>query len=415
MGTNNNDPVLQRAAMPLYCASLSPFISQMPITDFTVIGNIFRAITVLFSFIIAIKFFDQIKSSISGPLIVGYGLLVAHSLLMNVFGSTGDMESVYGIADISILLKWYFLTPAFFILGIFVSDSGQAIKLIRWFSWVAIFASCQAVVALICDSIGTRDLNEIFIDDGVQENNYRISWYGLLGGNTGNGRSNFYFSESTHFCHFLFIGFMYCLWSRRKIGLSIITLGIISTFSATGCFLALVGLSLWLLRKRSWITFLWFGGTIILGSLLVDRFVRDDQSFSVRLFDRENSWSDKFASLNYAVESVKKMPLGYGVRGLSLSGQGINTAPGVFNWILWYGLVGIIIIIAAISWLAFNTVSGLSRGGFMTSLCLILVLGAISHGPLPKYYVAVLLGVLYSETINRNMAKCVLGVIINKH
>lgn len=225
-----------------------------------------------------------------------------------------------------------------------------------------------------------------------------LSWYGLLGGDVWNNRTNFYFSESTHFAQFLFPGIAYALANRRMLGTAILLAGFATTFSAfAGMVLAAYLLVWYVFYSKNSERFVVFAFVVVLVGLGYE-YVSATEFLFERLFHRDHSIDDKMNTYVVALQELSNHPLGVGPFTASqFYGEDVNTSGGIFSWVVWFGWLAFPALFALLYSLASCARSmGRDRLLVSMSLCLLfMTVATISHGPLPKYYMVFFYGLLF--------------------
>jgi hypothetical protein len=383
---------LQNKTTAYWAVIFLPLISQSPVMDFTMPGVIFRFLGIA---ILVILFFKVIlkrgySTSIWENTFVLYMLLIGViSLVAGLYADT--------FFDVSLIIKFYLLNFLIYV----VAKSFYSVKEIKYFFHLyyllCIFASIQAVIALTAEFFGLRDLWQVPISDGRDDYRYFLSWAGILGGDVGNGRANFYFSEATHFAHFLFPGIAYALGLKRWHGLIILLAGFTCTFAGAAGLVLITFLIIWSAREASIKNILISLPIAALGFLMFYFYVNLDPDFYRRMFDRETSILDKLSTFHHMYLSLLTEPFGLGIfNAPSYFGSLINTSPGLFNWSVWFGVLAIPPV-AVILWTFFKFSFYEINDSLFTTMSLgllFLTIATFSHGPTPKYFMVFFYGCL---------------------
>lgn len=379
---------------------LLPFLSLSPVTDFTLLGNSVRIITITILVIVFVARLNRSLGALSNSEILFFAYMAAIGGVSTVFGILANRY-----AEPSMMAKFFLLQLLIYFVAISIRTLSSIKKILYLYYLLCLFASVQAILALAAEFLGVRELGAIGIDDGRAEYHYQLSWFGLLGGDVGNGRTNFYFSEATHFAHFLVPGIAFALGMRKYWGLGLLLGGFASTFSGAASAILLVYLLVWVFRAsdiRALIAIIVF---FAVGYALLDVYVNLDEGFNQRLFNRESSVEDKALTYLAAFQALMEHPFGLGVFNTpDFYGISVNTSGGLFNWIVWFGWLSVPavgVLLTALLYVGLRSrddpiLASLGFGMFFLSL------GTFTHGPLPKYYMVFFYGLLFRYWALRN-------------
>lgn len=382
-----------RKVLLIWGVMLLPFLFRVPILDYTFAGSVIRGIIVALTVMLAFLRINMALKNMTTGMKLYIGYMFAIGTLSMIIGL------YYGrYADPSQFAKFYILQILIFVVGLSYNDRTEIETVFRWFYYIGLFAAIQAIAALVSDYFGIRQFGEIEIDRVGGDYRYMLSWYGLLGGDVWNGRTNFYFSESTHFAHFLFPGIAYAMGTRRLIGMSILLAGFVTTFAGFAGFILTFYLFVWFFlyaRNKDRITV-----AVILTVLFGFAYLysTSDESLLIRLFSREQSLDDKQYTYTFALTELFERPYGVGPFDTSeFYGDEVNTSGGLFGWIVWFGWLGFPAIFILL-WSLLRCSFGQRKEFLLISMSLglfFLSLATFSHGPLPKYYMVFLFGLLF--------------------
>lgn len=372
-----------------------PFLSQVPILSFTIAGNACRHLGILLIFSLCLlKQKTIIKNLTRGEI-----LFIWYLLSIEFIGAlSGLYYNLY--PDILMVFRFFFLNLFCYLIARSFDSIESLEKAFDLFYKVNLIAAITGILALVAEYYDCRRMYEIFIQTD-SDSTYRMTWFGLLGGDVGddgNGRSNFIFSESTHFAHFLLPGIAYAMATKRYIGLVILLAGFLTTFSLSASIMAAGMICLILVKSKKQIIYLVF---LILGYIVImpvfDIYLNRSEDFRSRILDRKDSAESKGVSLESSIKILHEKPFGVGVvQTDKMFGPLINTSPGYFSWILWFGWLGICTLAIIFLFLTLNLMqTNYNMILLSISACtLFLFLGTLSHGPTPKYYLSYLLGML---------------------
>ncbi len=369
-----------------------PLISLSPVMDFTYPGIFFRylGLLILTFLFISVVLEGKCSTSLEEDLFAWYMILIgAISIISGLYaGNMFNLDSI---------IKFYVLNFLIYI----VAKSFISIKEIKHFFnlyyWICLIASTQAVLAMIAEYVGIRDLWQIPISDGRQDYRYYLSWGGFLGGDVGNGRTNFYFSEATHFAHFLFPSIAYALGLKRWLGLIVLLAGFASTFSGAASFALLAFIIIWSFSyatlKDKFLLFALSG----IGCLVLYLYVNLDPDFYRVMFDRKTSILDKLTTYHFLYFSILIEPFGRSIFETSSYFAGvINTSPGLFNLGIWFGIWALPPI-SVVLWALYKSSFLEVSDALFKTMCLglfFLTVATFSHGPTPKYFMVFFYGCL---------------------
>ncbi len=374
-------------------ALLLPFLSLSPVTDFTQVGNALRGFTLV---LLVIFFAARVQKSLNL-------LTDAEKLFFLYVLAVGIVSTIAGAVagrhvELEMTVKFFLLQPMIFLVARSFTSTPSICNVFYLYYLLCLLASLQGIAATGAEFLGLRQLGEIPIDDGRADYKYNLSWFGLLGGDVGNGRTNFYFSEATHFAHFLFPGIAYAVGTKRYIGFVLLMGGFATTFSGAAS-LALIGfLVTWLIRgsdiRGVVVTVLVF----LVGWCMIDVYVNLDDGFYERMFDRAHSVEDKTLTYLIALKELFEHPFGVGVFNTpAFYGGLVNTSGGLFNWIVWFGWLSFPAILTLL-WSLIKCSFNRSGDPLLTMMSLgmfFLAIGTFSHGPLPKYFMIFFIGLLF--------------------
>lgn len=379
--------------MVVWAALLLPFVSQAPLFEQTTLGSIIRYLTIGLVVVFATLRAKSIRRNLTGF----EGVLIAYLYIIGMisfFAGVGEGFSGDPIA----LAKFFVLQPLIYLLALSLNRIEDVDRFFCLYYRLCLFASVQGILALLFEYMGIRAFLDfpLFVnDDGVA---YNLSWFGLLGTDVGNGRTNFFFSEATHFAHFLFPGVAYALAKKKYVSTAVLLGGFASTFTGAAS-MAMAGfLIFWTLRHLELKMALWFLCIGVPGVWMLGNYANMDQDFFVRLMVRDTSIGDKLLTLDYAITELLNKPIGVGVFNTADHyGQALNTSSGLFRWIIWFGFLGLPFWLITFSSLMIMNFKAQSVHEVATySLMTVFMIGAtISHGPLPKYYMIFILGVIF--------------------
>lgn len=377
----------------IWAVFLLPFISLSPIFDFTLPGSAARGVTIL---LLAYFFFSRLNTSLRN-------LSAIERLFFLYMGGIGMVSTIAGLlagryADPAMMAKFFILQLMIYFVAISINSVEQIRTILRLYYLFCLAAAIQSILAGGAEILGIRQFGEIPINDGRAEYYYNLSWFGLLGGDIDNGRTNFYFSESTHFAHFLMPGIAYSLGTGRRWGLITLLLGFAASFSGIATGALLLMLLMWVLRGRDITTLIFSVAFFVIAGVLLNSYLGMDDEISLRLFQRESSAVDKILTYYTAAMELEKNPLGVGVFNSSeYFGESINTSGGVFNWLVWFGWLGVPAILAML-WSILRCGFSHKDQPLLTAMGIglfCLSLGTFSHGPLPKYFMIFFFGLLF--------------------
>jgi hypothetical protein len=243
------------------------------------------------------------------------------------------------------------------------------------------------------DVLGLRQMYAIplFVE---ADRRYYLSWFGLLGGDVVNFRTNFYFSESTYFAQMLIPAIAYAMIMRRWFGFTLLLLGLATTSSGSGA-LALAGvLFLVTLRHRIPLWAMLVLTVVGTAAAFVLLNVLQGSDALLTLLDRGQSISDKVQSFQFIVAQVSQHPFGVGpVNAHQQFGNLVNTSNGLLNLFVLYGVLAAPLLVALVSALLY--LGWFAPRGPVSAALAIGILGAaasgVTHGPLLKYYTVTLL------------------------
>lgn len=369
-----------------------PFMSQVPILEETSLGVVIRFLAIALLVILA---FTRTTFIAANSRSVDFYIFF-YMLLVGLVSALSGLA--YGFSSEPIMaIKFYVLQGLIYFLALSLRTLNSIEKFLSLYYKVCLIAAIQSILAITMEYLGLRhiaDYSLLISQEGVQ---YNLNWYGLLGGDVGNGRTNFYFSESTHYAHFLFPGIIYALIKARYAALGVLIAGFASTFAAAASLALFSFLTMWILRHFDIRTSVITIAFLLLSFWLTSVYANMDQDFFVRLTNRDLSIADKLFTLQYAYEAIQERPFGVGVFDTAdYFGYRLNTSSGLFRWIIWFGVLGIPVLLFILSALVvINLKSGKHLRLAGLSLGVAFMIGAtISHGPMPKYFMIFFLGIV---------------------
>ncbi len=368
-----------------------PFLAQVPALDMTLPGTILRYVVVAAAVILLVVNLSRILPALGlfEATVIGYFLLAA------AISSAAGIWDGFS-PDLATFTKFFMLNFFIYLVARSLDTERSVECFLRAYYVLALIAAIQGIATLAAEHWGVRQLGIVPIDDGGSESApYALTWYGLLGGDVGNFRANFFFSESTHFAHFLFPAIGYALAKEKHIGLLILITGFASSFSVTA-FVALVGLLiLWSLRfaRARTIVSLIVGVAVATAALAI--YITQNETAFFLLIDRTQSVEDKLHTYQVAYQWLFEHPLGSGlIDTVNYFGLTVNTSGGLFNYAIWFGWLAWPAVLSIIGILLVTGVSA-RRDRLYSGMALslfFLCMATISHGPLFKYYMIFFLG-----------------------
>lgn len=381
---------LRRDAYAALCGIVIVFLQKTYALEVTTIGLLIRYTLLLAIFAFFAANFQFAVAQLSS--FERLSILIV--MLMPIVGACVSIASSYSPSPGEIL-KFGFLTTLCFTLGKMLSTQDACCRALRYFYILCMIAALQAIIALSFDFLGIRQ--QFMIPIKVQaDSRYYLGWFGLLGGDTVNFRTNFYFSESTFFAHMLMPGIAYAFVKNKNLSLVILMLGFATT-SAGGAAIALVGmLGLLVLRFKVAVWAVVSAACALVFSLFAVLQNIKDLTILRKLLNRGKSIEGKFDTLAQAWNQVNQHPLGIGPVNLSATFiDTINTSSGVFQLFVAYGVMALPIF-CIVGWqllrIGLFTPRGPLSAGIAISL-LAIVAGGVTHGPFFKYYCCFLFGV----------------------
>lgn len=387
-----NNQLVERIVV-YWAVLMLPFITKVPLMEFTLVGKAFRLVVLLLLFCFLLIRINKSLGSyrfIEGIFIFYMISIIAAS---TVSGVVGDRY-----AEFAMMAKFVVINLSIYTIAISLNSVKSILQAFRLYYGVCCFAACQAVFAMVADAFGVRALMEIPLSDGRAEYTYYLSWFGVLGGDLHNNRANFYFAESSHFAHFLFPGIAYAFAERKKWGLLLLLAGFASTFAGAASFALIMFVILFYVRTKDLKGFLFLTLVLLLGGVAFYFYAVSDAHLFARLFHRTQSIEDKTRTYAVAFQWLMNYPLGSGIFETSkYFGSDINTSGGLFNWVLWFGWLAIpavFFLLAPFVYLSFRLSATRFEIAFSLGLFFMTV-ATISHGPLPKYYMVFLYGIFF--------------------
>jgi hypothetical protein len=377
----------RRQPLPWWAIVAPIFLSQMPMLDETGMGKFLRLALLLALLALVMSRFSIAATSMSGAE-KGVMLLLP---LMVVTGSISALVLGY-TPDIAEILKFVALNLLCYALGKCVVTYREAIHLVDIFYVVCVFAAVQAIVAIGLDVLGLRQMYVIPLIDEA-DRRYFLPWFGLLGGDVANFRTNFYFSESTYFAQMLLPAIAYAMVTRRWWGFAILLLGLATSSSASGA-VALSGVLLLITARHrvpTWAMLLLVFTIVTAAYVLLD--VLQGSTALLTLLDRGQSISDKVQSFQFIVSQISQHPFGAGpVNANQQFGNLVNTGNGLLQLFVLYGVLAVPLLAALVGSLLY--LGCIAPRGPVSAALAIGVLGTAAsgatHGPLLKYYAVTL-------------------------
>lgn len=320
--------------------------------------------------------------------------LVKYILVCSIVSSVSAVQDSR-IPELYQSIKFLILPMILATIGLSIRNRTQMTSLYRCLMVLGVVSILQGIIFLLLQLTGSSSIGLIPITREGTVDIYLYLW-GLAGGGYDNFRATFYFSESTFYAQFLFTCYILAIAKGNKRLSVILFVGMLITFSAGALFWAILfslACLLLLLRPSMKIktsslvaaSAIFFA---VLGSILgiLSAILSSDQ-LVLRIFSRAHSIDDKLSTFKFLGDLIENHPFGYGIFDPSKVFTGINTSNGLFEWLMWFGVLGIPIIlylfivplIKAIR--AANTFSAILWLGvfFLLAMC-------ITHGPLPSYY-----------------------------
>lgn len=367
------------------------FLTQMPIVNDTGPGHIIRLLLLVGIVALVVMRLNALAARVS----TAEKLMLAALPLLTLCSTLSGLVLGYA-PDPGEILKFVALDIACFAVGRCVADARNAVRLVEVYYWICIVAALQGCVAIALDTVGMRQMHAIplYVE---ADRRYFLPWFGLLGGDVGNLRTNFYFSESTYFAQMLIPAIAYALVSRRWIGFGVLVVGLGTTSSASGA-AGMAGVVL-LLTLRMRIP-LWLIAMFVVGAGIAAYVVLHLLEGSTALFtllDRGKSVSDKLESFQFIVNQLRLHPFGVGpVNANDTFGTLVNTSNGLLQLLVLHGVLAapfIAVLLGALAW--YGVIA--PRGPVSAALAVGLLGAAasgITHGPLLKYYALTLFGLM---------------------
>jgi hypothetical protein len=382
-------------AVAVVGALVIPFLSQVPILSFTIYGNACRQLGILL--IISLCCLKQ--KTIIKNLTKGEILFIWYLLSIECIGAiSGAYFNIY--PNIFMVFRFLILNLFCYLIARSFASIEILEKAFNLFYKVNLIAAMTGIVALVSEYYDCRRMHEILIETD-SDSPYYLMWFGLLGGDVGeagNGRTNFIFSESSHFAHFLIPGIAYAMATKRRIGLVILLSGFLTTFSVSAS-IAVAGMICFILlkSKRKIVYLIFLGLSCFVVVPLFNKHINKSEDYREWLFDRKVSAESKFDTLEASIKNLYEKPFGFGIVQTDKKfDSSINTSPGFFSWIFWFGWLGICALAIIFLFLGLKLMQYKNDMIYLSiSACTFtLFLGTLSHGPTPKYYMCYLLGML---------------------
>ena len=366
------------------------FATQMPMLDETSLGNVLRVGIVLWLASVAIARAQIIRDQLLGTELfvvsVAVGLVLLASITGIFEGFTPQPAEIFKFLGLNLLC---------FLVGKSLTTYEDCTRYLRFYYLLAVAAAVQGVIALGLDFAGLRQLFAIPVFTEA-DRRYFLPWFGLLGGDVGNYRTYFYFSESTYFAQMLLPAIAYAIVCRRRLGFVTLVAGFATT-SAGGAAIALAGmLALLVMRlKIAWWIPAAFVACLAVGVFLALDLLKDSVPLLL-LFARDSSVQGKLDTFSILWQQLEAHPFGIGPVNLSsYFGTLVNTGNGLFQIFVPYGVAALLLLICLVGVLVRLAVTR-PRGPLSAALAISLLgvmASGVTHGPLLKYYAAFMLAV----------------------
>lgn len=366
------------------------FMSQVPVLETTGLGLFLRICLLLMILSYVALHLHTATARLTQMEWLGIGMLFLLTILGTLVGFFVQFTPSAGE-----ILKFAALPTLCFLLARLIATEEGCHRALQYYYWLCLFAAAQAVVAIGFDVLGIRQLHAIPLRVEADAR-YFLPWYGLIGADVGNYRTNFYFSEASFFAHMLLPGIAYGVATRRGMGALLLIVGFATTSAAaaSAALATMVFLLVLRLRMPVW-AIVAVGAMMLAAAVIAFRMVNDIQIL-IQLFDRSTSVSDKLDTFTRIKMLLEQFPFGIGpVNMHETFGQQVNTSSGLFQTFVGYGVQALPLI--------FLLVGGLARigllhpaGGVSAAMAISLLASmaaGITHGPLLKYYAVFLLGV----------------------
>lgn len=380
-------------------------LAQMPMFDVTGVGAIVRFTEIGVGLLIVALNFEAITRRYTpGEL----AFLLAYCGVLGVSTLAATLEGVN--PEPAELAKDLFLNVVIYSAAkLLVTEEGFE-RYMRWYFLICLLASIQAVPTVTADFLGLRQMHEIPISSG-DNGGYTLSWWGLLGQGDRNFRSNFYFSESSHFAHMLLPGIAYALTRRKALSLLVLLIGFLTTSAgfAGGVLAIMLVASLLRFRPSAPVAVTLAIFLIIVAAAFIILF-SSSAFFILQLLDRSTSIANKVDTMAYLLVQLRDYPLGLGPINLPAHfGDVVNTSSGIFEVAGHYGFPGLGLIFGVCAFLAYLIFS--RREDWRVSASALGVLAVLiattSHGPFFKYYALFMLSATQSLRLSLQSTRAV--------
>ncbi|WP_445678492.1 hypothetical protein [Radicibacter daui] len=371
-------------------------LSNMPILEFTLPGAAIRLGMIAAGLLLLALNSNRILrgfGAIEAAVLLTFLVISLVAALMPLFLGRNP--------DIGATMKLMFLILLAYALPKAMTTPQEIERYLRLFYLVVLIAAAQAILSFGAFLIGLRHIGEINIAMGNSDGRYILGWYGLLGASQGTTpRTNFYYSEPSHFGHILIIGLAYALATRRHFGALIIGVGLLTTIGLTAISASVLLVGLFVVRYGRLVRGLLILAPLGIGVAMASGFILHSNLLYSILF-RQHSAADKISSIFFILEHLETHPLGIGLTTADATlYPGINLTNGILQYTIFYGVMAIPIVAAIYSFIAWR---GLIRptselSGIMTMAMLPLLVATVFHGPHLKYWMVFLLSALVSYT-----------------
>lgn len=366
------------------------FMSQVPLLETTGPGQLLRACLLLIVLGYVALHLHTATARLTQVEWLGIGML----FLLPIFGTLIGFFTQF-TPSAGEILKFAALPTVCFLLARLIATEKGCHRALRYYYWLCLFAAVQAIVAIGFDVLGIRQLHAIPLRVEADAR-YFLPWYGLIGADVGNYRTNFYFSEASFFAHMLLPGIAYAVAMQRGIGMLLLIAGFATTSAAAASAALAIMLFLFMLRLRISLGAIIITGMLILAAAIIAFRMVSDIQILIQLFDRTTSVSDKLDTFTRIKMLLGQFPFGIGPVNMHATfGQQVNTSSGLFQMFIGYGVQALPLV--------FLLVGGLLRigllrpaGGLSAAMAISLLASmaaGITHGPLLKYYAVFLLGI----------------------
>jgi hypothetical protein len=368
----------------------TPFLNNMPIIDATAAGLVVSFALIGVGMVLVVWGFPTI----------GARLAPGERLFLAGFLAAVTLASLAGLAsgvnpEPATLIKLIVLSTLLYFAAKLLQDSDGVDRYLRWFYYLCVFAAVQAIVAAVVGVLGLRQIGLIDLSGGGDR--YVLSWWGLLGGDNGSFRTNFYFSEPSYFAQMLIPAIFFAYATKRWLGVAILLVGLMTTVAFSSSIAFLFGFTVLILRRGlglASLTIAAIGAAVILGAL---NFLADNRLIYVQLFVRGKSVADKFEVTQLTLSHLADYPLGIGAVDLhNRYGAYVNTANGMFDLAAQLGFPGLVCIFSIglyLAYLVFRPGGNREVAAIAIGLGSLILAGA-THGPFLKYFAIFMLSAL---------------------